>query len=123
MDAVTLRQSKQLQRKVLTRPGATMGCHSVSYRIQCSDVNDIDGDTRTTTTCTAPQKQVAVASVSVDQPSRATPERGRLLDSALLLMVIDDIFVLERELQNILLVVDSWFCCGLMSFACCAVML
>lgn len=44
MDAVTLRQSKQLQRKVLTRPGATMGCGSVSSRIQCSEVNDIKGD-------------------------------------------------------------------------------
>lgn len=43
MDAVILRQSKQLQRKVLTRPGATMGCHSVSSRIQCSVVNDIEG--------------------------------------------------------------------------------
>lgn len=31
----------------------------------------------TKTICTAPQKQVAVASVSDDQPSRATPERGR----------------------------------------------
>jgi len=55
IDAVILRQSAQLQTKVLTSPGPEVG-------------ND---------NCTAPQKQVAVASSSVDQPSPARPATGK----------------------------------------------
>lgn len=34
------------------------------------------GDRLTTPSCTAPQKQVAVASVSLEYPSLAIPDRG-----------------------------------------------
>jgi len=54
MEAVILRQSVQLQRKVLTRPGLEVGKDS----------------------WTEAQKQVAVASSSLDQPSVARPARG-----------------------------------------------
>ncbi len=54
IEAVILRQSVQLQTKVLIRPGASVGNAS----------------------CTAPQKQVAVAESSFDQPSSAPPARG-----------------------------------------------
>jgi hypothetical protein len=37
--------------------------------------------TRTKDNCTAPQKQVAVASFSLDQPSEETPARGNLAAS------------------------------------------
>ena len=55
MDAVILRQSVQWQVKVVRRPGPWVGKAS----------------------CTAPQKQVAVAESSFDQPSLAAPARGR----------------------------------------------
>ena len=55
IEAVILRQSVQLQTKVLTRPGPEVGKES----------------------CTAEQKQVAVAVSSFDQPSEARPERGK----------------------------------------------
>ena len=55
IEAVILRQSVQWQRKVLTRPGPEVGKES----------------------WTAPQKQVAVAEEAFDQPSEATPARGK----------------------------------------------
>ena len=55
IEAVILRQSVQWQRKVLRRPGPWVGNAS----------------------CTAPQKQVAVAESSFDQPSSAPPARGK----------------------------------------------
>jgi len=55
IEAVILWQSAQLQTKEPTRPGPEVGKAS----------------------WTAPQKHVAVASSSVDQPSVATPARGK----------------------------------------------
>jgi len=54
IEAVILRQSEQLQTKALSRPGPWVG----------------------NTSWTAPQKHVAVASSSLDQPSSEIPDRG-----------------------------------------------
>jgi hypothetical protein len=54
MLAVIFLQSVQLQMKVSTRPGFLIGNSS----------------------CTAPQKHVAVAESSFDQPSEALPDKG-----------------------------------------------
>lgn len=54
IDAVILRQSVQWQTNVPTRPGPSVGKES----------------------CTTPQKQVAVAEFSLDQPSLARLDRG-----------------------------------------------
>lgn len=71
IDAVILWQSVQLQMKLSTNPGASVGNFN----------------------CTAPQKQVAVASVEEDQPSSASPARGMYgLD---LSAVLRDIFCCE----------------------------
>lgn len=88
MEAVILWQSEQLQTKLLMRPGAWVGWwdgggvsveglggrgkggKSGGWR----GVNE--GAGLTNASCTAPQKHVAVASFSLDQPSSAPPARG-----------------------------------------------
>ncbi len=77
IDAVILRQSEQLQTNTSTRPGPSVGYQGVSTmtvlivpqsseelkRVKCKHM------VPTNTSCTVPQKHVAVASESVDQPS------------------------------------------------------
>ena len=74
IEAVILWQSVQLQMKLSTRPGASVG--NLSW--------------------TAPQKQVAVASVSEDHPSSASPESGMYG------------LVLSADLRDIVFVVWFW---------------
>jgi hypothetical protein len=77
MEAVILRQSVQLQRNVLTNPGPLVGClRSCQHQeMKCGNMSlrkPKQEDLRAALTnpnCTAPQKQVAVASSSLDHPS------------------------------------------------------
>lgn len=74
IEAVILWQSAQLQTKEPTRPGPEVGCEEV---LEWWRLMDSGGDKLTKASWTAPQKHVAVASSSVDQPSVATPARGK----------------------------------------------
>lgn len=74
MEAVTLRQSVQWHTKVLTKPGPDVGCGNDLLILILIRVSKLQ---LTKAICTAPQKQVTVASSSLDQPSPARPARGK----------------------------------------------
>lgn len=73
IEALILWSSAQLQTKELIRPGAFVGWEVVLEWCKLRR----DGEGFTKDSCTVPQKQVAVASSSVDQPSVARPPRGK----------------------------------------------
>lgn len=96
MDAVIFRQSKQLQTKVSMRPGPEVGWE-VSGERSLSRIRS----RLTNASCTVPQKHVAVASSSVDQPSLVLPARGKYdFDLSAVDMVVYFVF-LPKVLQTV----------------------
>lgn len=75
MEAVSLWQSAQLQMKLPMKAGPWVGWW-VGVRVEGVE-EGMRGWGLTNESCTAPQKQVAVASSSLDQPSLAKPARGK----------------------------------------------
>lgn len=81
MDAVSLRQSVQLHTMDCTKPGGVIGWrsqHVIGMVARTRGGRDKEDEwDLTKASCTAPQKHVAVAEVSLDQPSVVPPASGR----------------------------------------------